>query len=130
LLYNWNQDNTCWELSRSEFFDAHGRNLEIIFSEFLKTKRRWYYEDYEQQPIEKGPFVLSVFPNPAKEYITLGKGTMPDVDAYIYSASGQLMVTQNLLQTNKIYVGDWPKGVYYYVLVHNQHILSGSVLKL
>jgi len=119
----FNADKTILEKTESEW-DSDTNSW------FTKSKRRWYYEDYEQQPIEKGPFVLSVFPNPAKEYITLGKGTMPDVDAYIYSASGQLMVTQNLLQTNKIYVGDWPKGVYYYVLVHNQHILSGSVLKL
>ena len=97
---------------------------------FTKTNQRWYFEDYDRKPIEKEPFVISVFPNPASDYIYLGKGTIPDVEAYIYSASGRLMVAQKLLQTNRIYVGDWPTGVYYYVLVHNHQVLSGSIFKL
>ena len=123
IRIQFNADKTILERTESEW-DSDTNSW------FTKTKRRWYYEDYEPQPEKKNPFVLTVFPNPAKEYLTLGKGTIPDVEVYIYSASGQLMVAQNLLQSNKIYVGDWPKGVYYYVLMHDYHVLSGSVLKL
>ncbi|HHH53214.1 MAG TPA: T9SS type A sorting domain-containing protein [Bacteroidetes bacterium] len=97
---------------------------------FTKTFHRWYFEDYDWQPKEKEPFDVSVFPNPASDYIYFGKGPDPDVEAYIYSASGMLLVSQKLSQTNRIYVGDWPIGVYYYVLVYDHRTSSGSILKL
>lgn len=108
--FQWDNDTNSW-------------NRSLINS-------RWYLEGYIPST-QKEPFDVSVFPNPTSDYVQFYTGASPsDLDVYIYSALGRLLVKERLSQTNKVYLGDWPTGIYFYVLRHdNRQIKSGSILK-
>ena len=67
---------------------------------------------------------LSVFPNPATDYVEVRGGQNVD-RLVIYSVLGRQMRSFPVLSGNRYYVGDLPSGLYLASLVHK----NGNILK-
>jgi len=68
---------------------------------------------------------LNIFPNPAKDILNVKLETFQDVEIRVYNALGQLLNTQELLQTNTaISLADYSNGMYYLQFVKDFQILK------
>ncbi|MFK7950633.1 MAG: T9SS type A sorting domain-containing protein [Saprospiraceae bacterium] len=81
--------------------------------------------------IKENNFPLKVFPNPTNNLLNF-QFTEPinNTEIRIYSSIGQLILNQNVTDTNiQFNVSDWTKGVYFYgIYVEGEIVKQGQVL--
>lgn len=61
---------------------------------------------------------INVYPNPTSEYITIETGSNTAI-LELYDGFGQLVLSQELTASNKIYVGGLAIGVYVYQVIED-----------
>jgi hypothetical protein len=92
----------------------------IIFDNILNTAS-----------IKENTFPLKVFPNPTNNRLNFQfTESIDNAEIRIYSTIGQLMLNQNITNTNMQFnVSDWNKGVYFYgIYKEGKLVKQGQVL--
>jgi Secretion system C-terminal sorting domain len=73
--------------------------------------------------VSEKPFTL--FPNPAKDWFSVsGEGVIT-----LYTASGQMVLSQEVNAEDKVSLANLPQGLYMYRFVSGEKVLSGKVVR-
>ena len=73
---------------------------------------------------------LSVYPNPATEYVIFKTKEIPQsAQVELFDINGKKVSVQSLGGNSQIYVGDLPVGIYLYRLFYGGKTLTGKISK-
>jgi PKD repeat protein len=70
---------------------------------------------------------LEIFPNPARHEITL-TGISENSTIRIWNASSQLVYDTHASTEVNISVGDWPRGIYFVMIIENQSVVTRKII--
>lgn len=133
--YNWEgsaEEGSYVESTRRSYeYDVNG-NLKVFEQTFwgarLKSweteiKREYFYSTLTviKDILDSKKSNLSIYPNPAVEYITLQVDVYPNIHYKIYNASGSLIDSGRIL-SNTLYVANLHPGVYFIELISAEGI--------
>ncbi len=121
--YNWvyDENKLVGEYKAAKTFDsdndistASESNWDLTLSNWYITYLKTYY--YKDLATDTKDFIdntISLFPNPAKDYITIN-GLPNDYNAslIIYNASGQIVLQKTITENEKINIQSLPNGIY------------------
>jgi len=138
--YNWDETDSLWvcDQKREFTYDANGNRTLFIFylwDEFtsqmvVNSRTTYYYSEHNITFVPKIPENhISVYPNPASEYIVFEVTNISEPALVeIFDNQGKKVLQQKLSENKHISVGKLPKGLYMYKLNNSGNIYTGKVI--
>ncbi len=94
------------------FFFHIGNKLYTMFWDLYSSEPGFSGIPTSAHSISEAENLISVYPNPATQNITINKNGITISTIEIYNLTGQKMLKENSLQNNSINVSNWNSGVY------------------
>jgi len=86
----------------------------------FRMYKNWYYEDYENGLVgiqNLAPIALTVYPNPATDYISFElKDTKKQYTVQFFSATGALLFVKEVSNNQRVRISHLSSGMYYYII--------------
>lgn len=138
--YDWDATTSQWVgVEKIEFdFDANGNMISYIGYEWDADNSEWiflfresYY--YSEHVITLLPNIsknhLSVYPNPAREYVVFDLEKVTEsATVELFGVDGKKVLEQNLAVNKQVSVSSLPKGLYMYKVNSSGNRYTGKLL--
>jgi flagellar hook protein FlgE len=135
IVYIWNDTNSQWIAKHNEksTYDVYGNrtsNIWQVWLEFLSEwsiYRRTYYYPEQNPDIPKNN--ISVYPNPASEYIVFDITNISEsTTVELFDNQGKKVLEQKLFVTGQISISNLAKGLYLYMINNSGNIYKGKII--
>lgn len=138
-LFEWDVEKVAWvpDFYETNTYDVDGNQLtnliykyDAIDSTWEEDKIKYYFYSKHILSVNNiSGISVSVYPNPAMDYLFFKNGSNAILKITIYDSQGILILSKNMSEEEEISVGHLKTGLYFYIIQEDDKLFSGKFLK-